>query len=223
LKIKKFLTILASVFISLALVVPVFAYTGYDVTFIQDAIDGTTRWVAPLKSGTSYLYSTITSKWNEQRSTGTSTGTSPHVGIDVSISTSNVVVAVASGALTKDTSSDGQSYNNIALRTPPSSKSVYCHYEHCASVYANGQYAQGDQVGVGGDYGSPGQPHLHFAAYDTSSLSTRKGYRNETLYRNAGNWNNGRNCDTFSVVSWVSNTTAQITYHRFKRWFDLAL
>lgn len=101
---------------------PAAAYTAYSETFILDAIDGTTRWAAPLKNGTSYLYSTITSKWNEQRSSGTS----PHVGIDVGIGTSNKAVAAA-GALYKDTSSGGTAHNNIALNVNHAMKSVYCH------------------------------------------------------------------------------------------------
>ena len=96
-----------------SMALPASAYTEYDETFIGEAIDGTTHWVSPLKNGSSYYYATITSKWNERRTTGTS----PHVGIDLSISQTNVVVAVTAGTLKKDTSSDGISYNNVTLDT----------------------------------------------------------------------------------------------------------
>lgn len=190
-----------------SMALPASAYTEYDETFIGEAIDGTTHWVSPLKNGSSYYYATITSKWNEHRTTGTS----PHVGIDLSISQTNVVVAVTAGTLKKDTSSDGISYNNVTLDTGHSTKNVFCHYEHCSSLQSNGYYNQGDQVATGGSYGYPNQPHLHFAAYNTDRLDTRKGYRNETLYRHASPWNYGRNCDTFSQLQWNNNTTAAAT------------
>ncbi len=183
------------------------AYSAYSETFISQPIDGTTRWVSPLKSGTNYYYATITSKWNEQRAVE---GSSPHVGIDLSIAQTNVVVAVKSGTLIKDTSDNGSIYNNVALDTGHPTKKVYCHYEHCASVQADGYYNQGDQVAKGGATGTD-SPHLHFAAYDTNKLGTRKGYRNETLYRSASSWNYGRNCDTFSQMQWNNNTTATVT------------
>ena len=206
---KRRLSFLLSLVILCALLTPfAAAYTAYSETFIPEAIDATTRWAAPQKNGTSYFYATITSKWNEQRTVGTT----PHVGIDVGINTTNKIVAVTSGTLRKDTSTGGKAYNNVTLDTGHSSKSVFCHYEHCSSVLANGYYNKGDQVGTGGDYGSPGSPHLHFAAYDTNSLDTRKGYRNETLFRDASDWNYGRNCDTFSQVQWTNSTTAQVTF-----------
>ena len=205
-KILRNVTVFFFLFVfSALLAVPAFAYSAYSETFLSDPIDGTTRWVAPLKSGASYYYPTITSKWNEQRTTGTS----PHVGIDCSIAQTNKVVAVASGTLRMD--STGSSYHTFTIQTNHPTKNVYCHYEHCSSVYASQWYNQGDQVGVGGSYGAPGQPHLHFAAYNTANMSTRKGYRNETLYRNASAWNYGRNCDTFSQMQFNGGTTAQAT------------
>lgn len=53
-----------------SMALPASAYTEYDETFIGEAIDGTTHWVSPLKNGSSYYYATITSKWNERRTTG---------------------------------------------------------------------------------------------------------------------------------------------------------
>lgn len=211
-KLKRFIIpLLSCMLICSTLVSPILpaaAYSSYSETFIVDAIDGTTRWASPIKNGSTYIYPTITSKWNEQRS---ESGTSPHVGIDVAIVQSKTIVAVTSGHLKKDTSADGQKFNSFTINTNHPTKNVYCHYEHCSTVSAEGYYQQGDQVGVGGEYGAPKSPHLHFGAYDTASIGTRKGYRNETLYRNAQSWNNGRNCDTFSVVGWLNDTTAAVT------------
>ena len=202
---KRFVASILCILTLFAIPLQSYAYSDYSETFIGQPIDGTTRWVSPLKSGTNYYYATITSKWNEQRTVGTT----PHVGIDLSISQTKTVVAVTSGTLRKDTSTGGSKYNNVTLDTGHPTKKVYCHYEHCSLLQADGYYNQGDKVATGGKYGTE-DPHLHFAAYDTNNLDTRKGYRNETLYRSASSWNYGRNCDTFSQMQW-NNNTASVT------------
>ena len=180
------------------------AYTDYSEVYVPDAIDSTTRWVSPTKNGAAYSYFTINSKWAEVRTTGTS----PHVGVDTPVSKAYNVVAVTNGTLTRDKADT--SYNTTSLST--SKSGVYCHYEHMlsADIMPNGQYKQGDKIGIPGTQGAP--LHLHFGAYSANTLSGRKSYRNETLYRNSGaNWDNGRYVDVFSQVLWLGNGTAQIT------------
>jgi len=77
-------------------------------------------------------------------------------------------------------------------------------------ISKTGTCAQGDIVGIASDYGSEGQVHLHFGAYTTNSM-TRVAYRNETFYRNASAWNNGRNVDVFSQIQFNGGRTAKVT------------
>ena len=145
---KRFVASILCILTLFAIPLQSYAYSDYSETFIGQPIDGTTRWVSPLKSGTNYYYATITSKWNEQRTVGTT----PHVGIDLSISQTKTVVAVTSGTLRKDTSTKGSKYNNVTLDTGHPTKKVYCHYEHCSLLQADGYYNQGDKVATGGKY-----------------------------------------------------------------------
>lgn len=180
------------------------AYTDYSEVFVPDPIDATTRWVSPVKSGSSYSYYTVNSKWCEVRTTGTS----PHVGIDMPVGKAYTVVAVTNGTLTRDKADT--SYNTTSLSTPKSG--VYCHYEHmlAGDISPNGYYRQGDKIGIPGNQGAP--LHLHFGAYSANQLSGRKSYRNETLYRNSGAaWDNGRHVDVFSQILWLGNGKMQIT------------
>lgn len=187
-----------------SMIVPSAAYSAYDEVFVPDAIDATTRWVSPVKNGAAYSYYTVNSKWYEVRTTGTS----PHVGIDMPVGKAFTVVAVTNGTLTRDKADT--SYNTTSLSTPKSG--VYCHYEHMLSndIKPNGVYKQGDMIGIPGNQGAP--LHLHFGAYNANTLSGRKSYRNETLYRNSGAaWDNGRFVDVFSQVLWLGNGKMQIT------------
>lgn len=180
------------------------AYDAYSEVFVPDAIDSTTRWVSPVKNGSAYSYYTVNSKWYEVRTTGTS----PHVGIDMPVNKAYTVVAVTDGKLTRDLSDT--IYNTTSLST--SKSGVYCHYEHmlASDIKPNGVYRQGDMIGIPGNQGAP--LHLHFGAYNANTLSGRKSYRNETLYRNSGSaWDNGRFVDVFSQVLWLGNGKMQIT------------
>ncbi|WP_200967733.1 M23 family metallopeptidase [Insulibacter thermoxylanivorax] len=180
------------------------AYSEYSEVF-RGVIDSTTRWISPIAdSNGNQLWPTVTSKWNEVRNVN---GTSPHVGVDLSVQTSKRVVAVADGYLTNL----GDRYNTVSLKT---ANDVYCHYEHMVvntTGYPNGDYEEGDRIGTAGSTGSTGGEHLHFGAYDQNSTSGRKSYRTETLYRHASSWNYGRNLDTFSQAQWNSNKIARLT------------
>lgn len=176
------------------------AYGPYDITF-TGAVDATTRWGSPVTTGPS-SYPTITSKWYEARTKGTS----PHVGVDLGVGANYEVAAVTNGTLTKV--SDGTTYNTHSLST--SKSGVYCHYEHMSSVSKTGYLRQGEAFAVPGDVGSPGSVHLHFGAYTENKMSGRRAYRNETLYRNVSQWGNGRYLDTFSVVGWTNGSIASV-------------
>ena len=88
------------------------AYGPYDITF-TGAVDATTRWGSPVTTGPS-SYPTITSKWYEARTKGTS----PHVGVDLGVGANYEVAAVTNGTLTKV--SDGTTYNTHSLSTSKS-------------------------------------------------------------------------------------------------------
>lgn len=179
------------------------AYSPMSEAFVSSPIDGTTRWGSPVKSGGTFQYPTINSKWCEVRTTGTS----PHVGVDLAVGKTYDVVAVTAGNLKRDR--NDTTFNTTSLST--SKANVYCHYEHMlvADIKPDGYYAQGDKVGVPGNAGAA--LHLHFGAYDKNTLSGRKSYRTETLYRNAAAWDYGRHVDVFSQVNWMGNGIAQIT------------
>lgn len=190
-----FLFILLSTNISLAV--------SMTETFIPDAIDATTRWGTPIYYNGAPSWHKINSKWCEVRTIGTS----PHVGIDTPVGKSYTVVAVVAGNLKRDT--NDSTYNTTSLST--SKANVYCHYEHMLvkDIKPNGYYRAGDPIGIPGDAGAA--LHLHWGAYTTETLSGRKSYRNETLYRNASNWDNGRHIDVFSQVQWLGSGQAQVT------------
>lgn len=179
------------------------AYTPYSEVF-TGAIDATTRWSSPIENSSgSQIWPTVTSKWSEPRNVD---GTSPHVGVDLSISTSKIIVAVADGTLKnlKD------SLNTVSLET---ASGVYCHYEHmvvATTTYPDGTYAEGDRIGTGGSVGAAAE-HLHFGAYSKNEIAGRKAYRTETLYRDTASWNYGRNLDVFSQAKFLSSKIAQIT------------
>jgi murein DD-endopeptidase MepM/ murein hydrolase activator NlpD len=184
-----------------------FAYSANDVVF-TGAYDSTTRWACPLKNSSgSNNWATITSKWSEPRSvTGKIPGTSPHVGVDCSIGAGANVVAVQAGTVTKR----GGNYNLLSLSR--NGGAPYCHYEHMDSITKNtgDTVAAGDALGIAGSYGT-NQAHLHFGAYTVNNDSGRLAYRNETFYRNASSWNNGRKCDVFSQAQFNGGRTAQVT------------
>lgn len=196
----KVLSALLSLVIVCGLSIPTFAYGNYDITF-AGAIDGTTRWGSPVTTGPS-TYPTISSKWYEARTTGTS----PHVGVDVAVGYKYEVAAVTDGTLVKV--SDGTKYNTYSLST--SKSGVYCHYEHMSSVSKTGYLREGEAFGVPGDVGSEGSIHLHFGAYTENKMANRRAYRNETLYRNTSEWEYGRYLDTFSVVGWTNGRIASV-------------
>lgn len=200
----KFGSRIASTLISLVMLVSLTtaasAYSAYDITF-TGAVDATTRWGSPVTTGPS-SYPTITSKWYEARTVGTS----PHVGVDLGVGASYEVAAVTAGTLVK--TSDGATYNTHSLSTPKSG--VYCHYEHMSSVSKTGSLRAGEAFGVPGDVGSPGSVHLHFGAYSENKMSGRLAYRNETLYRDTSAWGYGRYLDTFSVVGWTDGAIASV-------------
>lgn len=87
----------------------------------------------------------VNSKWCEVRTTGTS----PHVGVDMPVGKTYDVVAVTAGTLKRDR--NDTTYNTTSLST--SKANVYCHYEHMlvADIKPDGYYAQGDKVGVPGN------------------------------------------------------------------------
>ena len=212
--------ILVSMLLALSLITGISApasaavYTNYAYVF-TDAIDGTTRWQSPIIDGSgNQQWPTITSKWSEVRDV-TENDTSPHVGIDLSITTYKRVAAVSSGTITVL----GGSYNTISLKVD-SPSNVWCHYEHLASTSGlrDGQtFKAGEFLATAGSAGT-GSPHLHFGAYNKPNFGSagsnydgyRRGYRNETLYRHAKSWEYGRNCDVFSQVGW-NGGSAQVT------------
>ncbi len=201
-KLKKGIALLiASVFIFST--VSASAYSAMSEVFIPNAIDATTRWGSPVSLNNAVQWPTINSKWCEVRTTGTS----PHVGVDMPVGRSYKVLAVTAGYLKRDT--NDTSYNTTSLST--SKANVYCHYEHmrAGDIKPNGNYQKGDVIGIPGDVGAA--LHLHFGAYDKDTLSGRKSYRNETLYRNVAAWDYGRHVDVFSQVQWLGNGKAQIT------------
>lgn len=179
------------------------AYSSLSEVFVPAAIDATTRWGAPVKTGGVAQFPIVNSKWCEVRTTGTS----PHVGVDMPVGKTYDVVAVTAGTLKRDR--NDTTYNTTSLST--SKANVYCHYEHMlvADIKPDGYYAQGDKVGVPGNAGAA--LHLHFGAYNKNTLSGRKSYRTETLYRNAAAWDYGRYLDVFSQVNWMGNGKAQMT------------
>lgn len=197
----RFSSALLSLIIVLGLSTSAFAYSNYDVTF-TGAIDATTRWGSPVTTGPS-AYPTITSKWYEARTVGTS----PHVGVDLGVGATYEVAAVTAGTLVK--TSDGTTYNTHSLST--SKRGVYCHYEHMSSVSKTGYLREGEAFGVPGNVGSESSGvHLHFGAYTENQMSGRLAYRNETLYRDTAEWGYGRYLDTFSVVGWSNGSIASV-------------
>lgn len=180
------------------------AYSSMSEVFVSNAIDGVTRWGSPVAYNGSASYPKVTSKWCEVRTTGTS----PHVGVDIGANEDYKVVAVTAGTLKRDTGDT--SYNTTSLST--SKANVYCHYEHMNSkdIKPNGSYNKGDTIGIPGTAGGVAL-HLHFGAYDKATLSGRKSYRTETLYRNTPSWDYGRHLDVFSKVNWMGSGKAQMT------------
>lgn len=177
------------------------AYSEYSELF-TGAYDATTRWISPLQNKYGAIWPTVTSKWAEPRS---GSGTSPHVGVDLRIVDGKDVVAVQDGTVT----ALGGTYNTASLSR--NGAAPYCHYEHLESVTKTGSVKTGDIIGIAGETGSLGSPHLHFGAYTLNSMSGRKAYRNETFYRDASVWNYGRNIDVFSQAQWLNGRTAKIT------------
>lgn len=199
--------IVASLLLSTSLVSAVSASAAYSAmseVFVPNAIDATTRWGSPVKLNGAESFPTVTSKWCEVRTTGTS----PHVGVDLSAGKSYNVVAVTAGTLKRDRADT--SYNTTSLSTGKAN--VYCHYEHmlAADIKADGYYNKGDKIGVPGTAGTSAL-HLHFGAYNKNTLSGRKSYRTETLYRNTAKWDYGRHLDVFSKVNWLGNGKAEMT------------
>jgi len=197
---KKLITVLIGILI-VATVSISFGYSYYSEVF-RGAYDATTRWNSPTRNSSGYsTWVEINSKWSEPRTTGTS----PHVGIDIPLVYGTKIYAVMPGTVTKT----NDQYNTLSQRYGYSY--LYCHYEHMSSIIKTSGYAYtGDLLGYSGDYGVPGANHLHWGAYDENGLSGRKAYRNETFYRNASAWNYGRNVDVYSQCQWNSNT-AKIT------------
>lgn len=179
------------------------AYSPMSEVFVPEAIDSTTRWGAPVELGGKACYPTINSKWCEVRTTGSS----PHVGVDMPVGKTYDVVAVTSGNLKRDRKDT--TYNTTSLST--SKANVFCHYEHMlvADIRPDGWYNKGDKIGVPGNAGAA--LHLHFGAYNKNTLSGRKSYRTETLYRDVAEWDYGRHLDVFSKVNWMGNGKAQMT------------
>lgn len=187
-----------------------FAY-DYSVKFTGDtnngAFDGTTRWGCPLKDGSTINWGTITSKWSEVRTVGTS----PHIGVDVSVANGDDVVAVQAGYVTVFS---GNIYNTFSLSNGGSTSKPFCHYEHMSTIPTNGAYfSKGNYLGQAGDVGSESSGiHLHFGAYDRNAWSGRLSYRNETFYRDSGTpWENGKRVDVWSQSQWNSGKIAKIT------------
>ncbi len=186
----------------LASTIPVQAFSDYSIAF-TGAYDGTTRWISPLQSSSGDpLWATVTSKWAEPRTIGTS----PHVGVDIGASAGTKIVAVQTGTAT----ALGGAYNTLSLSSSRNG-APYCHYEHLARILKTGACLQGDIIGIVGDYGSEGAVHLHFGAYTKNSMSSRVSYRNETFYRNASAWNYGRDLDVYSQVHFNAGKIAKLT------------
>lgn len=181
--------------------VAVYAYSSYSEVF-RGAYNSTTRWSSPTRNSSGYsTWVTINSKWSEPRTTGTS----PHVGVDIPLTNGTPIYAVMSGNLTKT----NDTYNTLSQRY--SYTYLYCHYEHMSSITKTGYAYTGDLLGYSGDVGASGAYHLHWGAYDENSITGRKSYRNETFYRNASAWNYGRDVDVYSQCQWLYNDTAKIT------------
>ena len=182
------------------------AYSNFSVVF-TDAINGTTRWISPIKEDGSLDDPIITSKWNEARSIGTS----PHVGVDIGVDEDYRIVAVAPGKWEKVT--DDSKYNTYSLDTDVTG--LYCHYEHMSyAVGPQDDVKLGQYLGIPGKYAPANENinvHLHFGAYNKNKMSGRLAYRNETLYRDNSDWGNGRYLDTFSKVEWGSGSIARVT------------
>lgn len=201
-KINKRITVIIVLVIMISLISTASAGYSYYSEVFRGAYDGTTRWSSPTRNSNGYsTWVEINSKWSEPRTTGTS----PHVGIDIPLVSGTPIYAVMSGNVT----ATGDQYNTLSQRYGYSY--LYCHYEHMSIISKTSGYAYtGDLLGYSGDYGVPGANHLHWAAYDKNGLSGRKGYRNETFYRNASAWNYGRDVDVYSQCQW-NNNTAKIT------------
>ncbi|HWQ77691.1 MAG TPA: peptidoglycan DD-metalloendopeptidase family protein [Anaerovoracaceae bacterium] len=188
--------LLILVFIAMS-AAPSFAYTAYEQAFQKNFPGTYTDWRSPLSN-----YPVVTSKWNTPRASGTS----PHIGVDLSAAAGTTLYAVESGTLGPMVK-DG--FNTTVLTIDPSLASdLACHYVHVRSMSARAYYYKGAPIGQSGSVGT-NSAHLHFGAHSTSGLS----YRTEILYRwlPNGNWNAGKDLDTYSNVQWNGGKTAQIT------------
>lgn len=209
---KKIITVLLSLaLIGSSTVTSSAAYSAYSLVFKGDvnhsgAYDATTRWYSPLATPNgSQSYLTVSSKLGEPRAVA-SNNTSPHTGVDLAAPDGTRVIAVQAGTATPQR----DSFNTLVLSNGKAGV-PYCHYEHMYSRFVKtGSCAKGDLLGYTSNTGS-GQYHLHFGAYDTSTLTGRRAYRTETFYRNAAAWNYGRDLDVFSNSQWNVGNVAKIT------------
>lgn len=156
------------------------------------------------------IYETVTSKFNQPRSSGTN----PHRGTDLRSSYGTRVYApwngwveVASGTdyeLRLDINNDGVKNDN-----------AYYRYDHLSSIQvASGYVTKGAWVASSGDENGVYPAHLHFGAKkDTGTDGVSDVWvRNEPYYTTVAAWDYGRRLDFISNSTWDATNHIAATY-----------